>query len=104
MFFERVVFKYIFNFLLDNSLIYKCNSGFMHVHQLIKMYHNIRLSLENREVIFTVFCYISKAFDKVWHHGLLKKIKLYGISGNLYEKVGLIRSVSSIYIYTILVY
>ena len=27
--FERVVFKYIFNFLLDNSLIYKYQSGFM---------------------------------------------------------------------------
>jgi hypothetical protein len=31
----------------------------------------------------TVFCDISKAFDKVWHRGLLKKIKAYGISGNL---------------------
>jgi hypothetical protein len=31
----------------------------------------------------TVFCYISKAFDKVWQSGLLKKIKAYGISGNL---------------------
>ena len=39
--FERVVFKYIFNFLLDNSLIYKYQSGFMRrhstVHQLIEM-------------------------------------------------------------------
>ena len=31
----------------------------------------------------TVFCDISKAFDKVWHRGLLKKLKAYGISGNL---------------------
>jgi hypothetical protein len=41
------------------------------------------LSLENREVMCTVFCDISKAFDKVWHRGLLKKLKAYGISGNL---------------------
>jgi hypothetical protein len=40
-------------------------------------------TLENREVICTVFCDISKAFDKVWHSGLLKIIKAYGISGNL---------------------
>ena len=85
--FERVVFKYIFNFLLDNSLIYKYQSGFMRghstVHLLIEIYHNICLSLENREVMCTVFCDISKAFDKVWHRGLLKKLKAYGISGNL---------------------
>jgi hypothetical protein len=53
------------------------------VHQLIEIYHNICLSLENREVMCTVFCDISKAFDKVWHCGLLKKLKAYGISGNL---------------------
>jgi hypothetical protein len=38
------------------------------VHQLIEIYHNICLSLENHEVICTVFCDISKAFDQVWHH------------------------------------
>ena len=79
--------EYIFNFLLDNSLIYKYQSGFMRghstVHQLIEIYHNICLSLENREVMCTAFCDISKAFDKVWHRGLLKKLKAYGISGNL---------------------
>jgi hypothetical protein len=49
--------------------------GHSTVHQLIEIYHNICLSLENREVMCTVFCDISKAFDKVWHRGLLKKIK-----------------------------
>jgi hypothetical protein len=41
--------------------------GHSTVHQLIEIYHNICLSLENREVMCTVFCDISKAFDKVWH-------------------------------------
>ena len=72
---------------MDNSLIYKYQSGFKRghstVHQLIEIYHNICLSLENREVMCTVFCDISKAFDKVRHRGLLKKLKAYGISGNL---------------------
>jgi hypothetical protein len=45
------------------------------VQQLIEIYHNICLSLENREDISTVFCDISKAFDKVWHRGLFKNIK-----------------------------
>jgi hypothetical protein len=57
----------------DPCGIYKYQSGFMRghstVHQLIEIYHNICLSLENREVMCTVYCDISKAFDKVWHRG-----------------------------------
>ena len=30
-----------------------------------------------------VFCDISKAFDRVWHNGLLFKLKSIGISGKL---------------------
>ena len=85
--FERVIFEYIHNFLIDNSLIYKYLSGFMHkhstVHQLIEIYHNICLALENHEIICSVFCDISKAFDRVWHKCLIKKIEGYGITGNL---------------------
>jgi hypothetical protein len=39
--------------------------------------------LRNCEVICTVFCDISKAFNKVWHCGVLKKLKACGISGKL---------------------
>jgi hypothetical protein len=85
--FERVIFEYIYNFLIDNSLIYKYQTGFMHkhsiVHQLIEIYHSICLALENHEIICSVFCNISKAFDRVWHKGLIKKSEGYGITGNL---------------------
>jgi hypothetical protein len=45
------------------------------VHQLIEIYHNICLPLENHGIICSVFCDISKAFDRVWHKGLIKKIE-----------------------------
>ena len=32
-----------------------------------------------------VFCDISKAFDRVWHRGLLAKLYHYGITGNLHK-------------------
>jgi hypothetical protein len=41
--------------------------------------------LENKEANCFVFCDFSKAFDKVWHRGLLHKMKAYGITGNLVD-------------------
>ena len=32
-----------------------------------------------------VFCDVSKAFDRVWHKGLLYKLKSAGINGNLLQ-------------------
>ena len=43
-----------------------------------------RLSnLDERLSTILIFCDISKAFDRVWHEGLIKKLKSYGISGDL---------------------
>jgi hypothetical protein len=84
---ERVVYKHVYNHLHSNKLIYEYQkSGFLPkhstVHQLIELYNTILNSLENKEFSFAV-CDFSKAFDKVWHNGLIHKIKSYGIKGNL---------------------
>lgn len=83
---ERVVFKYMFNFLIENDLFYKQQSGFLPKHntvyQLIEMYDNICNSLEEKKHTCIVFCDISKAFDRVWHRGLIKKLDNYGFKGN----------------------
>jgi hypothetical protein len=32
-----------------------------------------------------ILCDISKAFDRVWHTGLLLKLKAYGVDGKLFK-------------------
>ena len=53
------------------------------VHHLIELVHNTCLSLENHEPNCQVFCDISKAFDRVWHRGLIHKLEKYGIKGDI---------------------
>jgi hypothetical protein len=85
--FEKVAYKYIFYFLVDNSNIYEFQSGFMHghstSHQLIELTHEIMQSHDNQELICLIVCDVSKAFDRVWLRGLLLKLERYGIKGNL---------------------
>ena len=83
--FERVVFKYMYNYLHANNLIYKYQSGFVPghstTHQLIEIYNSICQSFESYEHYCMIFCDISKAFDRVWIKGLLLKLEKYGFKG-----------------------
>ena len=85
--FERIIFQNIHNFLLDNSLIYDMQSGFLPnhstVYQLLEIFHNICISREEKKHTGLVFCDVFKAFDRVWHRGLIYKLKHYGIGGKL---------------------
>ena len=83
---ERIAFKNLYNHLRDNNLLYKYQSGFLPNHstvfQLIDIYHNICQSFDNHQFSCMVFCDISKAFDRVWHKGLIYKLKQHGIEGD----------------------
>ena len=89
--FEKIIFDRLHDFLLQEELLNPNQSGFRPsdscVNQLIAITHEIfeafdcNPSLEVR----SVFLDISKAFDKVWHEGLLYKLKSMGISGELYN-------------------
>jgi hypothetical protein len=53
------------------------------VNQLAFIYDTICRSLDNGLEVLVVFFDISKVFDKVWHKGLLLKLKHAGITGSL---------------------
>ena len=86
---ERAICKHVHNFLQQNRLIYEYQSSFLPrystVHQLLEIYSSILISWENKETNCFIFCDFSKAFDKVWHRGLLHKMKAYGINGNFID-------------------
>ena len=72
-----------------NNLITKNLSGFRPgdstTSQLLYLVNEIHLAFEDPKFLElrAVFLDISKAFDKVWHEGLIVKLKQNGISGNL---------------------
>ena len=73
--------------MIQHALLYAYQSGFLKGHstvfQLLEIYQRICQKLDDRMINILIFCDISKAFDRVWHKGLKKKLKSYGISGPL---------------------
>ena len=80
---ERCIFRYVHNFLLKNILITKFQLGFrpsdFAVNQLISISNDFGKAIDDGKEIRIIFCDISKAFDRVWHKGLLYKLKSIGI-------------------------
>jgi len=85
--FEKIIFDQMYQFLNNNGLISKNQSGFRPgdstICQLIDITSNIYESFEKYDETRALFLDISKAFDKVWHEGLIYKLKCNGVSGNL---------------------
>ena len=85
--FERLIFKHLYNHLRDNNVLSSLQSGFIQgdstVNQLTFLYNTFCQALDMGKEVRVVFCDIRKAFDRVWHAGLLRKLKAAGVQGEL---------------------
>ena len=85
--FECLIYNSLFEFFIANKLISSNKSGFKLgdscINQFLSITHEIYKSLYDGYEVRGVLLDISKAFDKVWHNGLIYELKQNGVSGNL---------------------
>ena len=81
---ERCVHKYLYNYISQNNILTPLQSGFISgdstTNQLLNIYHIFCEAVDNGKEVRVVFCDISKAFDRIWHKGLLFKLVAIGCS------------------------
>ena len=81
---ERCIHKHLYNYVVSHKLITPFQSGFIKgdstTNQLLHTYHTFCEAVDSGKEVPAVFCDISKAFDRVWHKGLLHKLRGIGCS------------------------
>ena len=81
---ERCVQKRLYNYTIAHRLITPLQSGFIQgdstTYQLLHTYHTFCEAFDSGKETRVVFCDVSKAFDRVWHRGLLHKLIAIGCS------------------------
>ena len=83
---EKNVHKYVFNFLMNYEVLTTLQSARdSTVNQLLDIYNSFCKAIDEGKEMHAIFCDISKAFDRVWHKGLLYKLHTLGITGHLLQ-------------------
>ncbi len=81
---EKLLNTQVLKYLISKDLLYHLQSGFLPLHstitQLCFLIHSWQSGLDNNEVVQATFLDLSKAYDRVWTHGLLYKMWYLGFS------------------------
>ena len=84
---EKCVQKHLVHYLKENSIITPSQSGFTSgdstIYQLLNIYDDFVSGLDRNIPTQAIFFDISKAFDRVWHRGLIHKLEAAGVRGTL---------------------
>ena len=84
---ERAVFKHLYDHLHEKSILTPLQSVFIPGDsppiQLTYLYDTFSHALDSGKEIRVVVCDMSKAFDRVWHQGILLKLRAAGVTGKL---------------------
>ena len=87
--FDKIIFNLVLEFFEENSIFCPHQSGFRSSDscqsQLLSIVHDIYSNFNQIPTLEVKanFLDISKAFNKVWHEGLIFELEHIGISGNL---------------------
>ena len=88
---ERIIRNEIVNHMTANNLFTTCQHGFIAGKscstKLLEYMEDITQALSNGNGVDIIYLDFQKAFDKVPHKRLLKKLHDYGIRGQVYEWV-----------------
>lgn len=75
---ERIIYKRLENWLTVNKIISKFQSGFRRCRQtkdhIIRIIQQVQASFNQNQKLGAVFIDLERAFDSVWHAGLLHKL------------------------------
>ena len=81
--FERVVFNQIYQYFVENNLLFDGQYGFRNHHSTelaaLELVDRISNGLDKKETPVSIFLDLSKAFDTLDHKILLNKLQYYGI-------------------------
>ena len=84
---EKFVYNHLYNYCSNMGLLSTRNSGFKKkdgtVNQLLHLIDKIYKGLDDEKEIAVVFLDITKAFDRVWHLGVLYKLRKIGLGTRL---------------------
>ena len=83
--FDRILFKQLFTFFHNNKLLYNSQYGFREGHSTeyatLELVDRIILDMDKKTTPVNIYLDLSKAFDTLDHHILIKKLEYYGLHG-----------------------